>query len=423
MKRYELLPGVWITEIPADKFKRCRMTVNFILPGRREDATALALLPLVMGRGFAACPDMTQLSLRLACLYGASLSCDSYTQGANRVVSFSVTGIRDAYAPGGEALTKEYLSLLREMIFRPDVADGAFRAQPVEVEKDKLRELCESEINEKRIYCMKQARRRFFGDDPAGLERYGYPEEIPALTGARLYEVWQQLLREAQLEVFVMGTSAGLTERALREELAPLKREPQPLCPMSAMPRRKAQRFTEEIDAVQGKVCMLFTAGAPVPAAELPAMRMAVALLGGVPTSRLFMNVREKQSLCYYCSAAYTQINGVLMINGGVEFEQAERLTQAALHEWECLRDECAGEKEIEDTRRQLQCALASVNDSMSSLENWYTGEVSRGTLYTPEEASAQLEAVTAEDVRRCMERFTLTVVYTLTDKKEEAAV
>lgn len=418
MKRYELLPGIFVTQIPADKFKRCRITVNFILPGRREEATALALLPLVMGRGFAACPDMTELSLRLARLYGASLSTDSYTQGPNRVVSFSVTGIRDEYAPGGEALTREYLNLLREMIFRPDVADGAFREQPVAVEKDKLRELCESEINEKRIYCMKQARRRFFKDDPAGLERYGYPDEIAGITGARLYEIWRGLLCGAQIELFVMGAAEEEVAGAMREEFSAIPRAPRPLCPMTAMPPQKTETCSEEIDAVQGKVCMLFTAGASIPVEELPVLRMAVALLGGVPTSRLFMNVREKQSLCYYCSAAYTQINGVLMVNSGVEFDQAGRLTQAVLREWERLKEEPAQQKEIEDTRRQLQCAMSAVNDNMSSLENWYSGEVSRGTLYTPEEASAQLDAVTAGDIQACMRRFTLSVVYTLTGKK-----
>lgn len=421
MERKNLLAGVHLTEIPADKFKRCRITVNFMVKGVRDEATVLALLPMVMGRGFAACPDMTKLSMRLAQLYGASLATDSYTQGANRIVSFAISGIKDAYAPGGEQLTKEYLSLLCETIFRPDIKDDAFDAEAVEVEKNKLRELCESEINDKKIYCMKQARRRFFGDSPAGLERYGYPEEIAAITEKQLCEAWKKLLREAEVEIFVMGTDAVQVEDTLCAELKKIDRCPQETYSMSAAAPREPAYYTEGIDAVQGKVCMLFTAGEVIPVEELPVMRMTAALFGGVPTSRLFMNVREKQSLCYYCSAGYTQINGIMMVNSGVEFDKAEKLTAAVLKEWNCMKEEPVTQKEMDDTRRQLQCAMHAVNDSMSALDNWYSSEVSRGTLITPEEAARQLEQVTAEDVKACMQRFTLSLVYTLTKEGGDA--
>ena len=147
MQRKELRGGAALTVLPADQFKTSRITINFILPSRRETATAFALLPIVLERGYAGCPDMTQLSRRLASLYGAGLSADTSVQGENRVVSISICGLRDRYALHGEALSAAYADILFGAAFDPYLVDGAFDPQAVEIEKQKLRELLEGEIN------------------------------------------------------------------------------------------------------------------------------------------------------------------------------------------------------------------------------------------------------------------------------------
>ncbi|MEG2699169.1 MAG: insulinase family protein, partial [Ruthenibacterium sp.] len=166
MNRTQLANGVHSTVLPAEKFKRCRVAVYFLWPSRRETATAEALLPLLMERSYADCPDMTELSKRLAALYGASLSVDMSTLGANRVLSVSVSGIQDAYALEGEKLSAQYAAMALGVAFRPRLVHGLFDAQDVAIEKEQLQELLESEINDKRGYCLRQARRRFYGDAP-----------------------------------------------------------------------------------------------------------------------------------------------------------------------------------------------------------------------------------------------------------------
>ena len=104
-----------------------------------------------------------------------------------------------------------------------------------------------------------------------------------------------------------------------------LRRAPEELPAPIAMPAEEPRSFEEPLPTVQGKLCMLFTPGEPFAPQDLSALRVAVALLGGTPTSRLFQNVREKQSLCYYCAARHDTPKNVMFVQSGVETKDLDR--------------------------------------------------------------------------------------------------
>ncbi len=421
MHNYEVAHAARVTVLDADKFKRCRVSINFIWPCSRKAATATALLSFMMERGYADCPDMTELSKRLAKLYGASLAVDTGTNGANRVLSVSVTGIKDAYAIEGENLTRDYADLMFGVAFRPFLVDGVFDAQALDIEREKLRELLESEINEKRTYCIRQARRKFFGDAPEGVERLGYVEELDSITPADVTAAYHEMLRMAQVEVLVLGADDAVVRTALQNALAGLNRTPCPLPAFSAQPRQEEAAYTQAIDAVQGKLCLLFTCEKPVPKTEFSAVRVAVALFGGTPTSRLFMNVREKESLCYYCAAGYSQFTGMLMVDSGIEHKNAAKAKAAILRELNNVINGDIAEKELRETKASLINHLTAMEDNLSSLESWHFTELLAGTQHTPAEVASEINAVTAADIKKALQHFTLSVSYLLTSAENAA--
>lgn len=426
MERTLIAPGVHLLTDPAEKFNRCRISLHFAFPAQRQTATAHALLPLVLERGYADCPDMTELTKKLARLYGADLTVDGRAQGANRNLCISVTGIKDRFALAGEALTREYAKLVLGVAFHPYLVDGCFDESAVAIEKTMLQKALEDEINDKRLYCMRQAQREFYGDTAAGIRQGGYPEEVPGLTAARLTEVYREMLRTAQIELVVLGCGAetGQVKNALLAELAAVDRAPAALAEMSFMPRREPVYRVETFDMVQAKLCMVFTQGQAMDVAELAAYRLAMALYGGSVTSRLFLNVREKQNLCYYCSSSFQSFTGSMMVNSGVEPANADIARQAILKE---LADLCSGpitEEELEDCRRGLLAGMNSVEDTLGGMEAWYYMQVLRGEpLRTPAEDRAALQQVTREQAQAVLRRFTLSVCYLLTGgQKEETA-
>lgn len=422
MERKQLAPGVHLSCDPAEKLNRCRISIHFTFPAQRDTATAHALLPLVMERGYAGCPDMTGLTKKLARLYGADLTVDGRPMGANRNLCISVTGIKNRFALAGEDLSQEYTQLVLGVAFHPCMADGAFDAEAVAIEKQMLRQSLEDELNDKRLYCMRQTAREFYGDSPMGIRQEGYLEEVDGLTGADLAAAYEDMLRTASIELMVLGCTPDETARieaAFRAELDKISRWPQPMAPFRAMPRQTTVHKTEYFDMVQAKLCMAFTLGQPMDLADLAACRLAMALYGGSVTSRLFLNVRERDHLCYYCASSFQSFTGSMTVSSGIEPGDAARAEEAILNE---LADLCTGpitDQELEDCRRGLIDGLEGVEDSLSSLESWYGMEIIRGgAITTPAQARADLAAVTMDQVRAVLRRFSLSVSYLLTKKE-----
>ena len=423
MKRENLAPGVFLNTLDAQKFNRCRITIRFQYPACRETATASAVLPLVLERCCADYPDMTLLSRRLAKLYGADLSVDNSTNGANRVLTVSVTGIKDEFALEGEDLTAEYADLVFGVAFRPYLVNGRFDEEALAIERGKLRQQLQAEVNDKRLYCVRQARRRFFGDSLAGVERDGYLEEVDGVTPQLLTQVYEEMLCRASIEVTAIGAKDETVRRLLLAALEGRKRDWQAPLPGLFMPRRQPDHQVETVDMVQAKLCLLFTAGRCTGAQEIAASRLAMALYGGSVTSRLFLNVREKQSLCYYCSSSYTSVTGCMMVDSGVEPANARKAEEAILKELAQLCDGPITDEEMEDCRRGLLSSLESVEDSLSGLEGWYFAEIARGgPVSTPAQARTTLEQVTKEQVRQVLRQFTLSVSYLLTPEVNDHA-
>ena len=421
MERKQLAPGVYLTALDAQKFNRCRITVHLRFPAKREYATNTALLPLVLERGYAACPDMTALSRRLAALYGADLGVDLGTAGIDRVLTADICGIKDEFALNGENLTAEYCGIVLGTIFDPYLVDGAFDPEAVRIEKETMTRRLQAEYNNKRLYCVRQARRRFFGDSPAGTELGGYLADLPAVTPQTLKAEYDRILQSAVIDVMVQGADADSVAALVQERLAGIRRTPCAYAAPVAMPRAETQRYSEEIPGLtQAKLCMLFTTGDAAVQPTIHQLRMAMGLFGGTSTSRLFRNVREKQSLCYYCASTAVRSTGVMMVDSGVEPGGEERAEQAILKEWETLKNGPITPGELEDTRRALLSGMESLGDSLAALESWYYGQIARGEPLTdPETARAAVRAVTAEEVRAILQGYSYSVRYIVTAQED----
>ena len=227
-------------------------------------------------------------------------------------------------------------------------------------------------------------------------------------------------VRVSGLDIFwtVTADEASTTavKDALLAELSAIDRAPLPRAENIAMPRREPVRKVEHFDTTQAKLCMLFTLGRPMQPEQLAAVRLAMALYGGSVTSRLFLNVRERDHLCYYCSSSFQSFTGSMAVNSGVEHADAARAEQAVLKELADLCDGPITDEELEDCRRGLLAGMNGLEDTLGGIETWYYMEVLRGgPVQTPDDARRALLAVTREDVRDILKQFTLSVSCLLT--------
>ena len=417
--RKKLADGVYLTYLPARKFKTSLLSAQFVTPLAEETASAYALLPAVLRRGTVTYPDMGALSARLDGLYGARVDYTVRKKGENQCVGFVASFIDDSFAPGGEKLLEPVAALLGELICDPATERGRFVPAYFESEKTNLIDAIRSIINDKRDYADSRLLREMCAGEPYGVPRLGSEASAEKLQPKKLYALYGRLIATSQLELFYSG-SAGQdrVERALQSAFSTLPRENIRETPAvrDHAPRREVLRVTEALDVTQGKLGMGFACGS----GDVPALLMGNTLFGGSSNSKLFMNVREKLSLCYYASSLYHRQKGIITVSSGIEFDNFQKAYDEILAQLEAVQKGDLEDWELEGARSALLNAYASMGDSQGKLENFYLGQAATGQSETPEELAEEVRQVTAQRIFDAMSTVTLDTVYFL--KGKEAA-
>ena len=415
--RTKLADGVYLTYLPARKFKTSLLSAQFVTPIRQETAAAYALLPAVLRRGTVTYPDMGSLSARLDKLYGARIDYTVRKKGENQCVGFVASLIDDSFAPGGEKLLEPVADLLGELVCDPATERGRFVPAYFESEKTNLIDAIRSLINDKRDYADSRLLREMCADEPYGIPRLGDEKSAEKLQLQKLHAQYGQLIATSQLELFYSG-SAGRerVERALLSAFSTLPRDNiRDVAAARTHPAREAvHTVTEALDVTQGKLGMGFSCGS----SDTAALLMGNTLFGGSSNSKLFLNVREKLSLCYYASSLYHRQKGMITVSSGIEFENYQKAYDEILAQLTAVQNGDLEDWELEGARSTLLNAYASMEDSQGKLENFYLGQAATGQSETPEDLAAQVRGVTPQRIFEAMKTVRLDTVYFLRGKE-----
>ena len=415
--RIQLADGVYLTYLPARKFKTSLLSAQFVTPLRQETASAWALLPAVLRRSTVTYPDLGALSAQLDRLYGASVEYTIRKKGENQCVGFVASFIDDSFAPEGEKLLEPSAELVGELICDPVTERGRFVSAYFESEKTNLIDAIRSQINDKRDYASARLLQEMCAGEPYGVGRLGDEKSAEKLQMKKLYAQYGELISTARLELIYIG-SADLdrVRQALASAFATLPRDGiRDIAAAAPHPARSEVRtVTEEMDVTQGKLGMGFTCGST----DHSALLLGNTLFGGSSNSKLFLNVREKMSLCYYASSAYHRQKGLITVSSGIEFADYQRAYDEILRQLEAVQKGELEDWELDGARSTLLNAYASMGDSQGKLENFYLGQAATGQSESPEDLAAQLRDVTAERVFQAMETVKLDTVYFLKGKE-----
>ena len=407
--REEIAKGVYYSPFDG-RYKKSRLSVHLKIPLCRDNLTATALLPFLLERGCESFPDMTALKRRLNMLFGASLYVSAASVDFARVLSLTVEGIREEYL-GESGVASSRLDLLLDLLFHPVVSGGGFKEDWVDIEREKLRMLILSEINDKRSYCLKQASEMFFMDDTRALAQNGYLKELESIDGKALYGVYRQMIAASTVEIINVGGDSGEIKEKLAAAFSAVERAPEPIEGMRAVPVSSERRGEVVFDVEQDKFAMILSAGRLLSEREQSVFRLANAILGASPTSRLFMNVREKQSLCYYCASRPGYMAGALTIDSGIERDNVEKLKTAVLLEIEDMAKGNISDKELREAKLLLQSTLSGLEDTVEGVSGWYMNSFYRlGKAVSPKEEIEILNSVTEAEIAALMGLFKLNV-------------
>lgn len=418
VNKKQLADGVFFTGIQDSRFKTMRITANMIVPLSEETASAYALLCGVLSYSCKDYPDFTVLSRKLSSLYGADLSSTVKKSGDFQILSISAGGIDDRYAFDGESITEELSTLLCKAIFEPNAEGGAFASAGVEQERRQLLDTLDAEFNDKRSYANNQLIRNMCADEIGGISRYGTAEKIKEQTPQSLFEAWQKLLKTARFEIMYVGDSTpDKAEMVFTKAFEGLERIPSDSKSEVVREANEVKRVTEELEVSQSKLVMGFRTAVALGDADTEATRLMIAVLGGTANSKLFCNVREKQSLCYYCAARYMKHKGIMIIDSGVEGDNIEKAEQGILKEIEDMKNGIISDFEINATKLAVINSMQSTKDTVSGIEAWYTSQLFEDGFKSIEEAAERVNAVTKEQLVAAANKLSLDTIFVLKNK------
>ena len=418
----KIAPGVELLAVPAGRFKTNELAIHLAVPMEEQMVADYALAISVVSRKGKAYPDMRALHLQLDKLYGAAISVTANKSGGCQILKMGITTLDNRFALDDEKIAEAGLELLMNLLFDPLLGeDGLFSPADIETERRVLLEKLAAEENEKRLYAVMQMQQIMFAGDPYRINPKGTKEALLAATPESVTAAWRRTLRESKMLVTVVGsTDPEAACAALRRRLEGVERAYQPMPGPHFVARCEQVKDVRESEKIrQGKLVLGFRVDMRPGDPLAPAMRSFCDVFGGGPYSKLFMNVREKMSLCYYCSARFARHNSYIFIQCGCEEENMDKAVAEILHQLEIIQSgDCKAE--LESSRIAMIDALDGVADTPNGLESWYASRLLDDDFRTPAQVAEETRGVTVEQVQACAGRLSLDTVYRLVAEKEE---
>lgn len=417
-QRRQIMPEVYLTCCEDKKFKTGLLSAQLLAPLRADTASACALLPEVLQRGTVRCPDMERISAALDEMYGTGLSVSVRKRGETQCVGFAMQFVDDALLGTREDLLGKCAAFLGELWLDPVTRGGRFLSEYVESEKENLIDAIRALRNDKRDWAELRLVQEMCAAEPYGVDRWGDETSLQRLNHRTLYEHYRRLLRGSRLELFYCGSASFYqVSEALCRAFATLPRGA--VAPLDAPLRRAApdsvRAVAEEMDVGQARLGIGFRCAGD----DTPALILANLIFGGSGNSKLFLNVRERQSLCYYISSSFIRSKNILTVSCGIDSGDRERVESEIFAQLAALQRGELADWELSAARAAICTSLMSLGDSQSALENFYIGQAATGLSETPEELVRELTQVTPQRVFEAASTIAPDTVYFLCGKEE----
>ncbi len=416
-----------VTIIPVRDTKFNTKTVNFFFCDTltEERASYNALIPLVLRRGTKKYPTAKAINIRCQELYDTGIYADVDKKGEVQVASFTVSVLENRYVKEEPALFQKAVDLLFEMITQPCMENDIFKQEYVEQEKENLCNLIASKINDKSFYANYRCMETMCATEPYSVDEMGKEDVVRSITSEGLYDYYKNVfLKKLPLAVYVTGNVSreDLDYVASCCEKIGLAAEAPDGLPKSGtiLPVQGAvKEVTEPMRVIQGKLCLGFRTQTCANDPLYPALTTCNMILGGGIESKLFQNVREKESLAYYAYSRIDKFKGVMLVAAGIDVGNKEKAQKLILNQLEAIQQGDISEKEFNAAINSYLDAICQMKDKQRTQAEFFLGQTICGVQGDLDDLTAKMRQVTKEEVVQVAQRIGLDTVYFLTAMEE----
>lgn len=414
----QIKEGIKLHSIKTDKFKTNLLSVFLTVPLSKETVTYNALIPAVLRRGTANLKSQEEISIELENMYGATFDCGIEKTGDNQILKFYLEMVNDEFLPNQEQTLKKGINLLLDIIFNPLVENNQFKEEYVKSEKENLRKIIDAKIDNKDRYAFDRCIEEMYKNTTYGLYKYGYTENLEKITNKNLYEQYIKLIQTAKIDIFVSG---DINEEEITNNIQEnynvnrLQKRPD----IHIMGNLKTNNsnspkiIEEKMDVTQGKLVI----GTDVNYNEENnkyKISLYNVILGEGATSKLFQNVRERESLAYTARSNYIRQKGNIYIRCGIEIPNYEKAVAVIKEQLEDMKNGKFTEEDIENAKKYIIAGLKTTKEEQDSEVSYYFGQEISGEYTSFEEYENQIKKVTKQDIENVAKSVNINTIYFL---------
>ena len=396
----QLQTGVTLAACKTDKFKSASMSVSFAVPLSAETASGYSLLTNLLSLSTGSYKTMKSLALIKDELYALGLDAFVQRRGELLLVKLEMDTIADSFAFDGEKVLFRATELLGDAIFNPHIENGGFVKENVETEKLCLIDEIASLVENKPSYAMLRARQIMCAGEPFAVDAGGEIDRVKALDGRQLYDCYNEIIKNAPVFITYAGEADfEYVEECVNAHLPFSPRDCELPDSVLHIAKDEIYRVCEQMEMEQSVLILGFTTVMPDSAKKRAILTVYDEIFGGSPASKLFMNVREKEGLCYYCSSYPAGRKNVIFVSCGLEPGCEELAIKAIYREAEEMKKGNFSDSDLANAKNSIIRSLRSTENSLNATSGYLLGQILSEDSATIEESIELVSAVTREEV------------------------
>lgn len=409
--------GIDLYSVNTDKFKTSSIHFFFQQDLTRENVTKNALLPAVMRRGSVKHPTYRSISMELEMLYGASFDCGVIKKGERHVIYFYMEFLSKRFVSDGSDPFMPAFDMLFDIITNPVFENGYFREDYVAEEKDNLRVLIESRVNDKMRYSVDRCLEEVCSGERYSIFEYGFTEDIGEITAKGLTDQYKAMLHTYPLQVYLAGGVTDEETKAVIGRLSVLPRGNIRALHGSFAEKRdiSVNHVTETMNVTQGKLCLGFRTNIAPDSADYYSLMVYNAILGGGIHSKLFQHVREKAGLAYYSQSHIEKFKGLMVISSGIETGNKDKAMEIISRQLKEIESGEISAYELDAAVKSLETGIKSLRDNQINIVDFYLGQTVSKTSDSFSDIIEKVKKVTKDDVVKVAQSIALDTAYFLT--------
>lgn len=412
INRRKIADGVYFSSITDKRYKKNLISVAFSTQLSEDTATENVIVPVLLTKCNSKLPTYKAFNNKMSRLYASGIGGTAGRQYDLQTISFGAYYLDDIYALSGEKMTGIMTDILIDCLTSPVTENGVFSEKFVELEKKTVIDNIETAINDKRSYAIERAMKTICKGEPASVCSYGTVEKAKLITPDSAYKAYRRMLETMPCEIICTGCSDfdGVAEKfaAAFEKIGrhDIENTTIALSPV----KTQTEEVTERLTVNQSKLVLGFKSHSDDDAALVLLQK----IFGGTTSSKLFRNVREKMSLCYYCSAARTTSRAML-VNSGDRKREYRKDKRSRYRPLEEIKNGNFTNEDINFAEMAIKNDFKSVADSAGNVSNWYFDCIRKNDIVTPEEKLGRYLGVSKERIIAAAKSMVLDSVYVLT--------